>query len=574
MSPVAAAAAGAPPGYYQSGASALPCPEGTYSTAFSGELQNCTACRDGLTTARTGSTSAAQCSFLKAGYAAFNKLGALLHTAASPSDIIARAKKCPQGFYCPGGDPASSGAPVRCPSGMRSEFEGGYSPMHCVAPPGFKVAAGAAVECDDGYYKEGWNIHTTCTPCGRNPVTDASDPAAVVIGPGMGTIKVSSPDGSRPLGELRALACPANFYGTNSSKVYGSVAPPGFTIFNGFARECVDASFKSTFDNSACTPCGGGSLWKSARTTSVTLYNFYTSIASMIMTRDIRQGMGVEDVLGSPTAVTCSTNNYGINATALYGQAITPCTLCPTNMVTSCSTVTDPATKITCQDDLVAFKNLTTGGYFSPLVCKVLAGYGWSGGASADLCLAGTYSVGGHRSPCTSCPVTGLGFNQSVGAATADLCYVLMPGYAAIMSGPSAASAALHLSRTLSNTNDVPIKGPVQNLSLITGATLCPADWICPGGDPRSVGAPVKLAPPGFICSDINCSIATPCPFGTIKAGYDRSATCEIDPGAQLPDQAPPGYKQVLSPRLAAAGSEWTCTNLLDQKKLTDATGS
>lgn len=83
------------------------------------------------------------------GYAALNDKGQPYLTGAAPGSIIARAKLCPQHYYCPGGSPfvGGGGVPQPCPNGLQTPAEGAASVEQC----GEYVLGAAAAGHKDGH---------------------------------------------------------------------------------------------------------------------------------------------------------------------------------------------------------------------------------------------------------------------------------------------------------------------------------------------------------------------------------------------------------------------------------------
>lgn len=158
------------PGYWMAPGGAVPCAAGSFKAGFTGPGENCTSCAAargaGLTTAAAGAESAAECTVLAPGYAAVGAHGLVLTTAAADLAAVVRAKPCPQGWTCPGGDPRSDGVPQRCPHNLLTQAEGASDASQCQAPPGHYYTGSSMLECSTGFYKTGWDRASSCTPCG------------------------------------------------------------------------------------------------------------------------------------------------------------------------------------------------------------------------------------------------------------------------------------------------------------------------------------------------------------------------------------------------------------------------
>lgn len=77
-------------------------------------------------------------------------------------------------------------------------------------------------------------------------------------------------------------------------------------------------------------------------------------------------------------------NSYGVSSAKVYGLAQTPCKLCPAGMK-----VDDTLTDVT----YVTYK--TTNGFFDPLACVTLPGYGYDGRVATQ-CAKGWYNAGNN----------------------------------------------------------------------------------------------------------------------------------------------------------------------------------
>jgi hypothetical protein len=67
------------------------------------------------------------------GFAAVSDKGQVFVTGAPAGSTIARARPCPQDYYCSGGSPfeGGEGVPKRCPNGLRTQYEGAFSVDQC-----------------------------------------------------------------------------------------------------------------------------------------------------------------------------------------------------------------------------------------------------------------------------------------------------------------------------------------------------------------------------------------------------------------------------------------------------------
>jgi hypothetical protein len=74
-----------------------------------------------------------RCTGVEQGYVAVSEKGQVFVTGAPTGSIIARARPCPQNYYCPGGSPfdGGEGVPKPCPNGLRTQNEGAFSADQC-----------------------------------------------------------------------------------------------------------------------------------------------------------------------------------------------------------------------------------------------------------------------------------------------------------------------------------------------------------------------------------------------------------------------------------------------------------
>ncbi|KAF6251784.1 hypothetical protein COO60DRAFT_1674488 [Scenedesmus sp. NREL 46B-D3] len=318
----------APAGSFVTGGAVTLCPKGEYSDDYN-LATACKSCEElysgpGITTAREGSTSADNCTWLEPGYALQDDKKRTILGSWDPIDTpISGAKKCPQNYYCPGGDPNGAGKPTQCPHGMWTEDEGASSEDECVAPPGMYL----------------------------------------------------------PDGELTA----------NDKMI----------------RHCPQGTYKETWQRvgiAGCLSCGAGD-WLSDRTIFLSDLDANTGLVrQQIGVRGssdscyIQRGMGAVQERNQATgavvlrAIACPANYYGVvgvNATTdgvfkKYGKVATPCTQCPTNMITAGAAGKVTSIKVPAADGLALTTSYTQG--------------------ASQLCADGFWSAGGHKLPCTQCP--------------------------------------------------------------------------------------------------------------------------------------------------------------------------
>lgn len=136
----------------------------------------------------------------------------------------------------------------------------------------------------------------------------------------------------------------------------------------------------------------------------------------------VSPGVGTYSNSGFITAEVCNSTSYDASNSIAWGVQPRPCTRCPTNMVTSCSSVANATQRAACEADLALYRNAVSGGFVSRSACKTLPGFGWSGQAAAVLCGVGSFSTGGHNSSCTSCNNEPANFLQTAGMTAAAQC--------------------------------------------------------------------------------------------------------------------------------------------------------
>lgn len=132
--------------------------------------------------------------------------------------------------------------------------------------------------------------------------------------------------------------------------------------------------------------------------------------------------MGTFTYYGVITAQVCNSTSYDASNSIAWGLQPRPCTPCPSNMVTSCSTVVNATQKAVCEADLALYRSAASGGLISRSAFKTLPGFGWSGGAAAAPCAIGSFSLGGHNTSCSSCNNEPDYFLQTVGMTAQVQC--------------------------------------------------------------------------------------------------------------------------------------------------------
>lgn len=167
------------PGSAMGADGATPCQAGFFKEGYTGLGEECSSCAQargaGLTTAGAGAASAAECKFLELGYAAVTSKGVVQTAAVLDLAEVTRAKLCPQGYVCRGGDPRSSSTVQRCTNGLSTQAEGASDVSQCLAPPGYRYTGSSTVECETGFFKANWDRASDCTPCGTAAAAGSSN---------------------------------------------------------------------------------------------------------------------------------------------------------------------------------------------------------------------------------------------------------------------------------------------------------------------------------------------------------------------------------------------------------------
>ncbi|WIA32737.1 hypothetical protein OEZ86_005923 [Tetradesmus obliquus] len=379
----------APAGSFVTGSTVTLCPKGEYSDDYS-LATSCKTCEDlfngpGITTAREGSTSANNCTWLEPGYALMDDKKRTILGAFDPINMpLAGAKKCPQNFYCPGGDPNAEGKPVRCPNGMWTEDEGAASEDECVAPPGMYLPDGLLTatdklvrHCPQGTYKETW----------------------------------------QRVGIAGCLACGTGAWLSDRTIFLNDLDPN-----TGLVRQQIGVRGST---DSCYIQRGMGAVQEKAS----------NSTSSEIVLR----------------AIACPANYYGVVGVAVegvfkkYGKVATPCTQCPTNMITAGldGKVTNIKAPAADGQALVDAAVAATDGYWTVESCFTQPGYGYYQGAS-QLCAEGFWSAGMHKLPCTQCPFgKTTNFANSINADSAN-CTKYIAGYGLLNDIPQPCAIGLY----------------------------------------------------------------------------------------------------------------------------------
>ncbi|KAF8067261.1 ATJ10 [Scenedesmus sp. PABB004] len=406
----------APKGAFVTGDSITLCPKGEFNDDYSLST-SCQTCEDvygaGVTTKAEGSTSVNNCTWLEPGFVLLDdKKRAILGAFDPINTPISGAKKCPQNYYCPGGNPAAGGQPVRCPYSLWTEDEGASSVDECVAPPGMYYTGGAIPptvapalatvrDCPEGTFKETWERtgRSGCVPCGTGLWLSDKTIFLNDLDPNTGLVR-------RQIG------------------VRGS-------------------------SDSCYIQRGMGA----------------------ILDRNQTGGASQSLVL---RAFMCPVDTYGISGANVggvfkkYGRVPTPCTQCPTNMKTG-QTATPNDNRVASIQTVSAADStgltqavtpVSVGGYYSIEACYNPDGYGYYAGA-AQICPQGYFNIKGNKEPCTKCPFgTTTALAQSINTVVAD-CTKYLPGYGLVSGVPALCPISSY---------------QVADVSTGTACTACPED--------------------------------------------------------------------------------------------------
>ncbi|WIA29465.1 hypothetical protein OEZ86_011966 [Tetradesmus obliquus] len=419
----------APAGSFVTGVSTTLCTKGEYSDDYS-LATACKTCEDlydgpGITTAREGATSAKNCTWLEPGYALMDdKKRAILTAVDLINTPISGAKKCPQNYYCPGGDPNGAGMPKRCEHGMWTEEEGASSPDECVAPPGMYLPDGVLTaedkrirHCPHGTYKETWQRVgiAGCLPCGVGYWLSDKTIFLNELDPNTGTIR-------QQIG----------------------------------VRGSTDSCYIQR---------GMGAVFERNQTTSATVLR----------------------------AIICPADHYGVvgvqgtdDIWKKYGRLATPCTQCPTNMITSGDSANLKVANIqvinpTNDQQTGDFVAESSEGYYTVDSCFTKPGYGYLQGASQK-CADGYWSAGGTRLPCTQCPFgRTTNFNADINKDAAD-CTKYIAGYGNLTDIPQPCAIGYYQPPQVNIGTACQACPPSLTTRTVSGASedacdLCAAGW-------------------------------------------------------------------------------------------------
>jgi hypothetical protein len=473
------------------------CPKGEFQDDY-GMFTACKSCLDvvgeGVTTPNVGSTTAADCKWAEPGYMLLDSGGkavfSVAGTAVTPIKVTG-ARPCPQGYFCLGGDPASN---------KNIDLTSGES-LTSKAP-------GIPQSCSDR----------------SSGLTTAEE------------------------GAFSVEQC---------------VAPPGkYGDLATAVADCPSGTYKETYARAktpaeGCLPCGTG-LWLSEKNFKISSTDLYGQLLTQTDVRGspascyIQQGMGTERTLtnGAVKAVICPSNTYGVVATK-YGVVHSPCTACPTNMVTGYpitdvkaadidyhvgsgtgltatelfAITAEPVATITTAAGAASASGSGTG-YYSVKACLNRPGFGYYNGASQK-CPQGFYNAAGTDTPCSQCPPgtttngTGTGTDQDA----ADDCGMLAAGYT--LNGITDKSPVLCPVGTYSDGGDL-IASIVTQAQVDLLCTSCPtSQWTLEPG--ATSDADCTLCAPGF-GKATGATTCAECGAGTYGSVARSTTPCETCP--------------------------------------------
>uniref|UniRef100_A0A383VUV6 Tyrosine-protein kinase ephrin type A/B receptor-like domain-containing protein n=1 Tax=Tetradesmus obliquus TaxID=3088 RepID=A0A383VUV6_TETOB len=465
----------APAGSFVTGVSTTLCPKGEYSDDYS-LATACKTCEDlydgpGITTAREGATSAKNCTWLEPGYALMDdKKRAILTAVDLINTPISGAKKCPQNYYCPGGDPNGAGMPKRCEHGMWTEEEGASSPDECVAPPGMYLPDGVLTaedkrirHCPHGTYKETWQRVgiAGCLPCGVGYWLSDKTIFLNELDPNTGTIR-------QQIG----------------------------------VRGSTDSCYIQR---------GMGAVFERNQTTSATVLR----------------------------AIICPADHYGVvgvqgtdDIWKKYGRLATPCTQCPTNMITSGDSANLKVANIqvinpTNDQQTGDFVAESSEGYYTVDSCFTKPGYGYLQGASQK-CADGYWSAGGTRLPCTQCPFgRTTNFDTNINSDAAN-CTKYIAGFGELNSIPQLCAIGQYQEPQVNVGTACQACPPSLTTRTVGGASRDACDLCAAGWGTIALNTTCKSCQDGYYGdADRKDSACTKCPGGR-SFSYDWQGVDDI----------------------------------------------
>lgn len=432
---------------------------------------------------------------------------------------------------------------VPCPRTFTTPGTGASSKWKCATPPGYRYADEQAAPCGFGYWKSGVDFSVACTACGTGLTTptaaSASAAECVLAKPGYYLDKTGSTvNGALPCsvgsysagGDVTACTgCPAGetTYKTLASSADECMAMPGYgyNSTSGSAYPCPIGSYKYSLGPQDCSSCGEGLTTN--RTAATSYQDCYIPV-----------GWGATLLSYDPLtlkAIRCIAGTWGV-ASPVFGARSSDlaCRKCP-QYTTTLDTWTAGLTQQ--QRDTVVNDGATD--------CLAVPGYGISAdNGTAYLCPAGTYSLGYHREPCSSCPD---GYTSAAGSTTCTTTCVIADTNCTLPAGWGATVVNGTVTKTVTATKcaggSYGTSG-VADVAVDTPCSACPGNTTTPDTNP-SVTSSARVAVVNDASSDcVNLPgygydsgtfTVYQCPVGDYSPGYTMDVCGHCTPGQTSP---------------------------------------
>lgn len=431
-----------PAGYYlKAPGQVAPCPRGEWKAGI-GISANCTKCAFGVTTTNEASTSEAECKLLVPGYYAAE---------VAADGIVKRTQICPQGYYCPGGDPVAAFNPatatipvgdttiVKCAGGVWTIELGASAPEQCLTPPGHFTAGGVTSKCPAGFFRAAWKPAaeaTSCTACGEGVKADATDRVTQynILDPTQSTavnITTSADDCYIMPGQglyfstltntWRARNCDSNSYGV-ANKTYGltpaacrdcpagqvaTLAAPYTVPQRFYSISGTDGGFTSVM---ACVNMPG--------------YGYNGRVSQKCEVGTWNTGDNYGDCTACGFGLTTEAVGAGVNLTSCglaagYGRGPSGIMPCPIGSFNPAPWTAAVAGVFPACTDCPGFTTTQAEGADNERQCNLCdAGYGGSGGSDTTCTTkcggaVASYGTPGREAgtPCTACSTQATGFS-------------------------------------------------------------------------------------------------------------------------------------------------------------------
>eukprot|EP00775_Hariotina_reticulata_P007892 gene7892-8088_t len=521
------------------------------------------------------------------------------------SATLVKALPCPEDTYSKGFDKSPNCTP--CPPGFKTDPQNDVgthtSADVCVAPPGYFLSGSSLVLCPKGEYQDQFGFVTSCKSCSE---LFGPEPGFMLLDSGgrgvWSTNGVAVTSIQRVTG---AKNCPQGYFclggdpstNTNikltetrilSSRAYGipqqcpnnlttekegayslgqCVAPPGkWGDLTTAVKDCPSGTYKETWARASspadgCLPCGSG-LWLSDKNYRVAYTDIYGQLLRQELVRGssescfIQRGMGTERSVTNSAlnAIICPRNTYGIvgdpSLGRKYGLVHTPCTACPTSMITGYRSTSDVQVRraVYHSNDSAGLttQQLLSGAYLEPTsnvtvavptpsdtgsgtgfyhvrACTSRPGYGYDSNTSKK-CDLGYYNAGGNDGPCQQCP-PGTVTQQGSLAVSVDDCNILDKGYtldSLTTKVPVQCPAGTY------NPNYVLLSDITSQYVLNGVCTPCPTGTFSADSGMTAAGG-CTLCAPGYGGSDVTACLNNAATTAICKNGWygppDRSTT-------------------------------------------------